>query len=285
LRKKQVSKAYPNMTDNEISQQIAGRLGVKIETTDSGPAESIRYPYIIQKSQYDVLFLMSRAHRIGYDLFVEEEGSNGRARPGKLTFQPSTSVSSTTFELEYGLTLIEFSPELNTADQVGKVTVKGWDALRKQPISASVTLKELKTKGVGKKGGEDKIKRSFEGREEVITDKPVNSYAEAKQLARETLQRIAKESEAPCITCYVLAASVTRHGDRAISTNTTRGDAGIQLAYAGGRTTRITNGSTVMEFVGFNRPRMAWACQGVQDQPATGADRHEQASARSSACG
>ena len=52
---------------------------------------------------------------------------------------------------------------------------------------------ELSTTGIGAAGGQREIDQSFGDREEVITDKPVNSDAEAKRLARETLERISKD--------------------------------------------------------------------------------------------
>jgi phage protein D len=95
--------------------------------------------------------------------------------------------------LKYGLTLIEFSPELTTFNQVGKVTVKGWDAVRKAPITKTVTLKDLKSKGLLNKKGQEKLESGFADREEIITNRPVTSGAEAKQLAKETLQNIVKD--------------------------------------------------------------------------------------------
>ncbi len=70
-------------------------------------------------------------------------GAAGRLRPGRRGAQgraveprPSSSTSrrprctTPTYRLTYGKSLIEFQPELTTANQVGKVTVRGWDALQ-----------------------------------------------------------------------------------------------------------------------------------------------------------
>jgi uncharacterized protein len=193
LRKKQVSWAYPNMTDNQIAKQIAERLDIDIELDQSNPAARTQHKYIFQNNQYDIVFLLSRARRIGYDLFAEEEGADGSKKPSKLIFKPSTAVRSKPIELEYGRTLIEFSPELTTANQVGKVTVKGWDALQKKPISKTATLENLKAKGILNKKGQEKLKSGFADREELITDRPVSSGTEAQQLADETLQKNVKD--------------------------------------------------------------------------------------------
>ncbi len=190
LRKKQESHAYEGKTDKKIAEEIAGRLDVKIEPENLEEGEE--YPYILQNNQYDIIFLMERARRIGYDLFVIEQGDNGQSQESKLYFGPSDKVNRTTYELKYGLSLIDFQPNLTTANQVGKVTVFGWDSTKKEPIKETVTRADLTTQGVGSEGGQEVIEQSFQ-REEIIVDKPIHSKQEAKTLARETLENIAKD--------------------------------------------------------------------------------------------
>ncbi len=192
LRDRQVSRSYVGKTDNQIADEIKNRLKIKIDMDKDDKALNEKYAYLFQDNMYDIVFLMTRAHRIGYEVFVAEESSKSDGRPGKLVYKPSTDVSIKIFDLIYGLTLIEFSPELTTANQVGKVTVKGCDAVRKEPISVTVTRKKLKTGGV-KIGKEKKLEDAIANREEVITNRPVNSKAEAEQLAKHILQRIAKD--------------------------------------------------------------------------------------------
>jgi len=192
LRRKQESHKYENKTDTQIAREIAGRLGVKIRTGTPDGVQEESYEYVLQDNQYDIVFLQERARRIGYDLFVEELPSSGQSS-SQIYFGPSVQIPRPTYELEYGQSLIDFQPTLTTANQVGKVTVHGWDNKKKQAIVATATRSDLTTTGVGDKGGQAQIEQSFADREEVITDKPVNSEAEAKRLAKETLERIAKD--------------------------------------------------------------------------------------------
>jgi phage protein D len=189
LRKKQESHPYTEMTDNEIARQVAGRLGLPIRTEENAAGQQERYGYIFQDNQYDILFLMERARRIGYDLYVEELEEGG----SQLYFGPSVNVQQVTYELNYGRSLIEFQPNLTTANQVGQVTVRGWNAVRKEPIEETANRKDIRTRGVGQAGGQEYIEQAFNQREEVIADRPINSKQEAKTLARETLERIAKD--------------------------------------------------------------------------------------------
>jgi phage protein D len=132
---------------------------------------------------------MERARRIGYDVFVSEEAN----QPPKLIYKKSTTVHRATYRLTYGKSLIEFQPELTTANQVAKVTVRGWDNVQKKEITYTATRQEIATKGVGQRGGQDKIEKSVEQKAEIVATKPVESEAEARRLAIEILEGIAKE--------------------------------------------------------------------------------------------
>jgi len=192
-RRKQVSDTYEKMTDSEMAERVARRLGMKPVIDLNASQDEKRHPYVLQDNQYDIIFLMERARRIGYEVYVVEKGQNGQAEESELHFRPSDSVKRRTYILTYGESLIQFTPNLTTANQVEKVTVRGWDRNKKQPITGTATRAELATRGVGQAGGQDKLDKAIQGHEEVITDRPVRSNAEAKQLARQTLENIAKD--------------------------------------------------------------------------------------------
>jgi phage protein D len=186
FRTKSESRTYLGKTDREIAKEIETRLNVKIKTEAS--SDEPRFDYQIQDNQYDIVFLMERARRAGFDLMVEET-----KQETVIHYRPSTTVHHPTYRLSYGKSLIEFQPELTTANQVAKITVKGWDAVRKEPISYTATREELKVKGVGERGRQAAIDKSFEAKEEVIATKPVQSLEEARKLAIEVLQNNAKD--------------------------------------------------------------------------------------------
>lgn len=191
LRTEQESRAYEGLTDSQIARQIAGRL--QIDPLTPNEAEEMPYDYLFQQNQYNIVFLLERARKIGYDLFIVESGQNGASGASQLYFGRSVGVRQRTYKLTYGKSLIEFQPELTTANQVSEVTVTGWDRVNKKPITGTAKRSELTTQGVGEAGGQAAIEQSFNQRKEIIADVPVESEAEAKQLARETLERIAKD--------------------------------------------------------------------------------------------
>lgn len=193
FRGKQEPHAYVKKTDTQIAKEVCGRLKVKLETDATAAAAEVPYPYIQQENQYDLNFLIGRARRQGYDLFVKEIGARGRAQDSTLYFGPSVNVKRVTYKLTWGKSLIEFQPNLTTANQVGQVIVRGWDSVHKTKIEGTATRKELKTQGFSSPGGMDAIDQSFSQRQEVIAKHPIASKPEAKKLALETLQRIAND--------------------------------------------------------------------------------------------
>ena len=191
LRTEQRSTAYEKMTDTQVARDIASRLGLDFEGNPS-PDEK-PYDYLLQDNQYDIIFLMERARRIGYTLYVKEKGQNGQSQKPVLVFGLSTDVRRPTYELRYGRSLIDFKPDLTTANQVGEVTVRAWDRINKTKIEVTATRADIKVKGVGQAGGQAAIEQSFKQRREVIATKPVESQDEARTLAVRTLEENAKD--------------------------------------------------------------------------------------------
>lgn len=193
LRKEQRARAYVSKTDTEIARQIASGLGITLAPLSPDVlALETRYDYLIQDNTYDIIFLLDRARRIGYDLRVLESGADGSVQGRKLYFAPSTSVKRPTYELVWGRSLVEFQPSLSTANQVGSVVVRGWDAVNKKKFEHTATMDDLATRGLGPQGRNQTLYRSFSDRKEVVATKIVASKKEAEQLALETLQIIAK---------------------------------------------------------------------------------------------
>ena len=51
-----------------------------------------------------------------------------------------------TFELKWGISLMDFKPTLTTANQIKSVTVHGWNRSTKQPITGRASLDDPKSK-------------------------------------------------------------------------------------------------------------------------------------------
>jgi phage protein D len=191
----QESHAYKEKTPTAIARQIAKRLKVKLADTaetKKAKAKEPVFPYLVQHDQLDLVFLLDLARKIGYDLLVQEIGADDKVKERQLYFGPSQDLGRPTYELKWGVSLRDFRPTLSTANQVGSLTVRGWDAVNKKPFEHKATLRDLETKGLAPKGRNATLYKSFEHRTEVVATQVVESEAEAEKLAIELLQLIAK---------------------------------------------------------------------------------------------
>ena len=152
LRGKQYSDFWIGKKESEIAAEIATRrdretgqrrFPLQIRTHPDANNYETPIDYIAQGSQYDIDFLLALARRRSYVVFVEEPGATGSQR--QLYFGPSQAgmipgLRDVTFELEWGKSLIDFRPTLTTANQVNKVTVRGWDRRTRSAIKKQVRL-------------------------------------------------------------------------------------------------------------------------------------------------
>jgi phage protein D len=143
-------------------------------------------------SQFDIVFLLERARRHGYEVYLKDTGS----KP-KLYFGLSESkANAPVYRLEWGKSLVNFKPRLSTAKQISAVQVLGWDRKSNSAIDETFTLEQL-WKAQGKSGTElarlKQIYKDYNSRTEVVTNKPVHTKTEAKLLAKSILSDQSKK--------------------------------------------------------------------------------------------
>lgn len=185
LMKQKKTKSFLNMKDSDIAQQIASDAGLEPRVDDSG----VTHDYVLQHNQTNLDFLQRRAERIGFEVFVQAKTLMFRARP----------VSGDALLLRREIELLEFYPRSTTMNQVGDVTVRGWDPKQKKELVA----KSADVKGrLGATSGPAASQRSFSGSAGFQVRSPVSSQAEADALAVGLLNEIALQhvtGEGVCI--------------------------------------------------------------------------------------
>ncbi|MEZ6134620.1 MAG: hypothetical protein R3C53_06900 [Pirellulaceae bacterium] len=174
---------YTGMTDWEIAQIIAARNGLAAKVTREGEA----HPEVIQKNQDYAQFLMERAKRIDFECYVQ---TDPQTQAATLYFvRPSDGRGSDrvrNYALRWGENLISFMPTVNMSEQVGQVTVRGWNPATKQAIVATVGPDSLPASADGGVSGPQASSQSQQKRD-VTVDAPVNTEQEAFELARSLL--------------------------------------------------------------------------------------------------
>lgn len=196
---KQATRVFEKKKDSEIAKAVGdkggfkiGNVVVKVRTDSNAEGQEAVNEHVLQDNQFDVLFLLQRAHRNGYDLVLKYETKNKKTTP-YLFFGPSTNETRVSYVVEWGRSLISFQPTLTTTRQVGKVTVRAWDGVRSELIKVTVDRKKLDKKPLKDDDILRGLEQGFADKEEVIVDRPFRDKKEAERYAKDRLTRIARD--------------------------------------------------------------------------------------------
>ncbi len=178
-------KQFTNMADWQIAQEIANRNNLKVQVTQEGPV----HDEVIQKNQDDATFLMERAKRIDFDCYIR---TDLKKKESVLYFvkprdkRDGSPVQSYVFN--WGENLIDFSPRLTIAQQVAKVTVRGWDPMTKEVIEFTADASRLPAAADGgSRSGPEIVANALGSKQDMVLDAPVKSQEEAERLATSLL--------------------------------------------------------------------------------------------------
>ena len=186
-----------NKKDSEIAEEVGrrrnltlGDMRIELRTDSEAKGREVANPEaVLQANQYDILFLIERARRNGYDVVLQQETSGEQPRQ-YLYFGPSTTNLPVCYLLEWGKSLIDFSPTLTTARQVRELTVRGWDSGRGEAISVTVNRGQLPTRALRDEDRLYRIEQGFRERHEIVVDRPFRNRQEAERFALDRLGRL-----------------------------------------------------------------------------------------------
>jgi phage protein D len=167
-------------------------LGIEVRVNRTAAAAEEPQDYVLMNNQYDIVFLMERARRHGYEVVLK---TDDKTHKEYVYFGPSDDKGDQpTFRLEWGKSLVMFKPTLTTANQIAEVVVRGWDRVHNKAIEVSAKWADLiKTKDPAEKARLERLAQAFGSRKEIITDRPVHSVKEAKKLAEDILRDQSKK--------------------------------------------------------------------------------------------
>jgi phage protein D len=184
-------------TDTQIAQQLCdwpvkkGRPGLGIKLDAHPMPKETADTTVFMNNQYDIVFLLERARRLGYEVYLEDE----TATPTLYFGLSEKSGKAPVYQLEWGKSLINFRPTLSTAKQVGEVVVRSWDRKANRLIEGRYTLQELwkdQKKSQAEVARLEQIAKAYRNRTEVVTDQPVHTTKEAQIKARAILEHQTK---------------------------------------------------------------------------------------------
>jgi uncharacterized protein len=164
------TRSFSKMKDSAIAGQVAREAGLRAQVTDT----KVTLPYVVQSNETDLEFLQRRADLIGFEVFVREK---------VLYFQPPQNAEQPARKLSLDGEVSDFSARLQALHQVGEVSVRGWDVKQKQPILGKASVGQERSAMGGRSSGPKTANKAF-GKAAVATvDHPVQSKAEADQIA------------------------------------------------------------------------------------------------------
>lgn len=166
------SKSWSKKKYSDVVSEIGKKYGatMKVDATKS------TITTIAQNKQTDFHFLQYLAGLVNYDFFVV----------GKtIYFRKPLTEMTPVVTLEWGTTLRSLSVDMNIAEQITEVVVRGWDDKKLEVIEAkSTTIQKL---GSNSKTGKDIMKTLGEYSEYVYTN--VESKEEALDKANAMLNK------------------------------------------------------------------------------------------------
>jgi uncharacterized protein involved in type VI secretion and phage assembly len=170
------------ITEDKIIKTIVGETeGITGSQIDTSGLNTIKHHYVMQYNQTDLEFLWSRAHLVGYQVYVEDKTlyfQKADAHRGATSDKPAALI--------WPLNLASFEPRLTLMRQIDQAVVKGWDPTTKKPIEGTANSDNSKTIpqiGLNKKGSA-LAKQAFKGQAEmVVVDQPISTQDEAKAIA------------------------------------------------------------------------------------------------------
>ena len=180
LRRGRRTRAFLQVKDSQIAEQIAANLQLEPQVTDS----SVVHEYVLQNNLSDIDFLMERARRIRYEVVVDDR---------TLMFRPQSNHLGATVTVEYMRDLKWFNVRQSTVRQVSDVTVRGWNPASKEAILGVARIGAETTKMQGAESGPQIADAAFGAFSDATVENPVASQSEADQMADARFNALALE--------------------------------------------------------------------------------------------
>ncbi len=174
-----VAKTYVNQRPADIITTLASDAGLSadIDSSFGGTNPSVA------AYQYGTAYAY-------IDRMVRDEGCEWFVTQAKLHVRPRGSVSGSPVKLTVGHNLLDFSARFSAVDHVDKVTVTGWDVVKKEAITGVATSSGTPAGTANSALTAAAVKQSGVGGTAALSiPRPVADQNEAKRLATGIVQR------------------------------------------------------------------------------------------------
>ena len=179
LMEKSEAKVFIKKKDSEIAREIAQMEKAHLEAVVD--ETKIVFPSKTKqggKSYFEFIKDMAKSNGFEFSL-------SGR----KLYFVKPKKEKDAILTLKWGEELINFRPALNTAQAITEVVVRSWDRTGKKHIEVKVKSGEETKQEKGKQLASQIAREIYGDVVKVITDRPVSSVKEAREVAKSELKK------------------------------------------------------------------------------------------------
>jgi len=193
FRKKQHTWSWTKKRDSDIAKELGQQpssddrpgLNFPVCVDAQAAASESPEPYVVMYNQFDILFLLDRARRHGYSLYLKYDATTKKPC---LYFGPPEAERDVVYELTWGRSLVQFRPVLATAQQVMSTTVYGLNRRTNKQIKEKAQWRDVDINADLRD-----VPLGLEDRGEVIHGRPVHTVDEARALARDLLSEQLKK--------------------------------------------------------------------------------------------
>jgi len=179
MTKSDKSFSWDNKKDSDIATALASQYQLRPRVEDTRK----QHPTLKQDNKNDFEFLKDRAKDNEFEFFVFAS---------TLFFRAPAYRESAVVHLEWGKTLLSFSPEVNIADQVEEVEVRGWDAKAKREIVGRARIGDEAGRDQGRRSGSELVRGTAREKTVKRVRRPVYTQDEADQRAKAILTQLAE---------------------------------------------------------------------------------------------
>ena len=168
---------FTKKTDSQIVTKIAQKAQMEADVDDTTQVHPTKTK---NGGESFFNFLQDLAADNGFGLTLA-----GR----RLKFKAPQRGAGPVLGLIWGKDLISFHPRLNTSQALSEVVVRSWDRTNRQMIEARARAGEERQQEGNRRLGSNVVREIYGDVVKVITDRPVRSVEQAREIARAELER------------------------------------------------------------------------------------------------
>ena len=170
------TRSFTEMTDSDIIKEIASDSGLKDDIEDVGS----EHLFTMQRNQTDYDYLMTMTNKYNCKAWAKDK---------TLFFKKLEKNSGEDIVVEWGKTLLEFYPVIDTINLMTESEVRGWDNEKAEVIIGNSTIDDITIKVGGDDLGAKMVKDNFGEMKNLSVDENIIDQKNADKAALDIITK------------------------------------------------------------------------------------------------